>query len=109
MSGPVKRRALEIIRSGLKSRSRKIAIFKLFALGVFLLVEDFLPEIEHIEIDREYAGHTSEASIKEFVLSFLRTLRPDFPREAIAFGKVPPGSRPDKLAYAVHKGRRIRR
>jgi hypothetical protein len=43
MPARVKRRALEIIRVGLRSRSRKIATFKLFAIGVFLVVEDFIP------------------------------------------------------------------
>lgn len=102
----VKRRAREIIRLGLKSQSRKIAKFKFFALGVFLLIEEFLPEIQSIVIDREYAGQESERVIKEFILRFIRKVRPDFPKAEIKFGKVPTGSKPDRLAYAVHKKRR---
>ncbi len=106
MRAKVKRKALEILRATIKSRSRKVAKLKLFALGTFLLIEDFLPEINSILIDREYEGRSSESQIKGFVLEFIWKARPDFPKTALSFGKIPDGSPPDQLAYAVHKKQR---
>ncbi len=100
------KKALEILRASIKSRSRKIAKLKLFALGTFLLIEDFLSEIDSVVIDREYEDKLSEDRIRSFILEFIWQVRPDFPKTALSFGKIPAGSPPDQLAYAVHKKQR---
>lgn len=103
MSSKVKRQIFDEVRLSTKSKNRKAARLKLFAIGVYLLIEDDLSRIQSIMIDREYEGQPSENMIKDYVLRFIRRQRPSFNKRNVYFGHVVPGQGSDRAAYLVHK------
>jgi len=77
---------------------------RMFAAGVFLLLEDHLETIARVAIDLEYYGRESE--IKGLLLRLIRQRVPDFPGEAISFEQVGKGALAHSLAWLTRRGKR---
>ncbi|MBI3362751.1 MAG: hypothetical protein HY023_16745 [Chloroflexi bacterium] len=75
---------------------------KLFAAGIALILEPFLPWLTIVIIDLEYVGW--EAVIKEQVVRQWRRHRPDSKIPKIEFRQIGKGSRAHDLALAVYRG-----
>jgi len=77
---------------------------RMFAAGVFLLLESYLEGLENIVIDVEYEGR--EGEIKGLLLRHILEMRPDFQTDAITFRQISKKSPAHKLAIATHRGDR---
>jgi len=93
----------------LKQRYRQVRepYLALFAAGVFLLIEDFLNQIDRMLIDEEFTG--KEAQIRGRLLNHIRQKRPNFTKDRIAFWRIGKRSRAHLKAYAIYRARRKRR
>ncbi len=96
----------------LKARGvkRKMITARMFAAGLFLLLEDYLDNIVTVVIDIEYEGWNAE--IRGLLLTHIRRMLPYVPQARIDFGYVGKKSRAHKAALAVFRkarepGRRI--
>jgi len=95
----VKRRCIAILRAcGAKS-----PYLEIFCAGVFLLIEGHLKKLETITIDEEYTG--LEKDIRGMLLSHIRKVRPDFPKENINVARIGRKSRAHERARATYRGR----
>lgn len=97
----VKREGFRALKE--KGKSKERAQLLLFAAGVFLLLEDYLDQLERVEIDVEYTE--KDADIKSFLLRLIWARSPTFEPERIIFRRVGKGSPADKKARAVREGR----
>lgn len=77
--------------------------YRMFALLVFLIVQDEVADISQLIIDRDYTGNEAEATIKNLLLPMLRLNRPSANAGFIRFENVR-GSKADKLARKVYAG-----
>jgi hypothetical protein len=75
---------------------------KLFAAALFLLIADYLAQLEVITIDAEYPGH--EAEIRAMLLNHVRKIAPTFSRHQIVFGEIGKKSPAHCKALAVYRG-----
>lgn len=98
----VKRNCInELRRRGLSGTTFYI---RLFATALFLLLKDYIGDLERITIDTEFPGR--EPQIKEHLINLLR--RSGYPVEAhqIEFRSVGKQSPAHKLALATFRGNR---
>jgi len=103
VSGKVKQRARRLIRELHGSKSEQ---YRLLAALVYLVVRDDLHRLTHIVIDKDYAGHQAEATIKNLLLTLLRRDKPDATAGLVRFAEVR-GSRADRLAKLVYDGEAV--
>jgi hypothetical protein len=82
----------------------RIFIYRVFAILVFLLIKDYLKEIDEIVIDEEYSG--KESLIKNFLLEEIQKVNPGFPKGHIRFQRIGKKSKAHFVAYGVFKGKR---
>jgi len=75
---------------------------KLFAAALFLLLKDYLDQIEVITVDTEYSG--KEAEIRAMLLNHIWKMDPTFSKERIVFRRVGKKSPAHRKALAVYRG-----
>jgi len=101
----VKRSVLGALEQKRKpSASKKAIPLRLFAAGLYLLLEDHLNTCDSIVIDAEYVGH--EVDIRGMLLSLIWRSRPAFASDQINFGRVGKKSPAHDLAWSVTRGKR---
>lgn len=75
----------------------------IFAAGVYVLLEAYLPKLTHITIDVEYAGKNND--IKASLLRYIWRKHPTFNEGVIQFDYVGKGSPADTKARNVRLGK----
>jgi hypothetical protein len=83
----------------------KMISIRMFAGGLFLLMENYLNQIEIVTIDQEFPGW--EAEIKGLLLKHIRQRVPDFASENIVFGQIGKTSRAHQVAWRTYRGERV--
>lgn len=96
-----KRECLHVLRK--RGVRKELLYYKLFAAALFVLLKDFLKEIDHVVIDTEYEGPSVQAIIKGELLRLIRRDRPFFKASWIKFAQVGKRSPAHKKALAVHR------
>lgn len=97
----VKTQALRVLRE--KGKPRKEAQILLFTACLYLLLEDYLDQLQRVEIDIEYPG--KDANIKAGLLRLIWRKAPAFEPEQLVFRRVGRGSPADQKARAVREGK----
>lgn len=97
----VKTQALQVLMD--KGKPRKDARILLFATCLYVLLQDYLDQLQRVEIDVEYTG--KDADIRASLLRLIWRKRLAFEPEKIVFRRVGKGSPADKKARAVRAGR----
>ena len=97
LSSAVKRAGFKALKEKGKPKSKAQII--LFAAGVYLLLRDYLEQIERVKIDTEYPG--KDLDIRAFLLRCIWREVPLFKSERITFGRVGKGSPSDIKAREV--------
>lgn len=82
----------------------KLVSVRMFAGGIFLLVESDLNHIESMMIDQEFPGW--EAEIRGLLLKHIRQRVPGFASEDIMFGQIGRASRAHEVAWHTYRGER---
>lgn len=93
----VKKQALEILRR--KKQGDKVIFLKIFAFGLFLLLEPYLNDLSAVFIDNEYPGN--EASIKSILLEFIKRTTGRYPSFTIDFILVKKNSLAHHVAWGA--------
>ena len=101
LSARVKRNIFQTLVN--RGESREVARLMIFAGGLFLLVEDYLDQINRLVIDTEYTG--KEAEIRALLLRHIWRKVPIFDPQRIMFEQVGKKSPAHKKAEAVRKKR----
>lgn len=83
----------------------KMISIRMFAGGLFLLMENYLNQIEIVTIDQEFPGW--EAEIKGLLLKHIRQRVPDFASENIVFGQISKTSQRHQVAWRTYRGERV--
>ncbi len=83
----------------------KLVSIRMFAGGLFLLIEGDLDRIESMMIDREFPGW--EAEIRGLLLKHIRQRVPGFASEDIMFGQISRASRAHEVAWSTYRGERV--
>jgi len=96
----VKRVCLQALRRG--DRRKTAIVFRIFAAGLFLLLEDVLEEVTLVTIDQEYPGW--EGDIKGVFLRLVWASGKRLEKERIVFHQVGRKSAAHFKAYGVYKG-----
>ncbi len=78
---------------------------RMFAGGLFLLMENYLNQMESVTIDQEFPGW--EAEIKGLLLKHIHQRVPDFASENIVFGQIGRASRAHQVAWRTYRGERV--
>lgn len=99
VSPEVKHAAIRILRA--RGKSRDVARVLVFAAGVYLLLADFLDNLDLVVVDTEYVGY--DAVIKAFLLHHIWQEHPTFDGQSIIFAQV------GKTAPAHAKANAVRR
>lgn len=99
ISSIVKQKAIQRLR--VRGKSKDMAHILVFAAGVYLLIADFLDELNLVVIDTEYVGH--DALIKAFLLRHIWQRQPDFDGCCITFARVGKKSPAHSKANAVRR------
>lgn len=102
IKGKDKREIQKIFR---KIGKRRIFVYRLFAILIFLLIKKYIKKISQMIIDEEYPGKTG--IIKDFLLREIRKIRPDFPKDGILFQRIGKKSKAHYLAYGVAIGKKL--
>ena len=97
----VKTQALRALRD--RRKPRKEARILLFATCLYVLLKDYLDQLERVEIDIEYPG--KDADIRASLLRLIWRKAPAFEPEKIIFRRVGKRSPADKKARAVREGK----
>lgn len=97
----VKTACFEALRE--RCKSKQVGQLLLFAACLYLVLEDYLRELDRVLIDIEYFG--KDAEIKAFLLRYIRRKVPRFEAEKIAFKNVGRSSPADRKARAVRQGK----
>ena len=103
VSKEIKQRARDIL---IDRYDRRTVRYRLFAILVFLVIQDELSHLDHICIDRDYEGDTAEATIKNLVLHLLRQNGNERAASFIRFANVK-GSSADKTARRAYLGKEL--
>lgn len=101
LSARVKRNVFQTLVT--RGESREVARLMIFAGGLFLLMEDYLNQIDQMVIDTEYTG--KEAEIRARLLRHIWLKRPLFDPQQIIFEQVGKKSPAHLKAEAVRKRR----
>ena len=83
----------------------KMISIRMFAGGLFLLMENYLNQLEIVTIDQEFPGW--EAEIKGLLLKHIRQRVPDFASENIVFGQIGRASRAHQVAWRTYRWERV--
>ena len=83
----------------------KMISIRMFAGGLFLLMENYLNQMESVTIDQEFPGW--EAEIKGLLLKHIHQRVPDFASENIVFGQIGRASRAHQVAWRTYRGERV--
>ena len=83
----------------------KMISVRMFAGGLFLLMENYLNQMESVTIDQEFPGW--EAEIKGLLLKHIHQRVPDFASENIVFGQIGRASRAHQVAWRTYRGERV--
>ena len=94
-----KRKCLIVLRR--RYRVVKNWPLKIFSACLFLLIKDFLDEIDILIIDIEFSGR--EGDIKGMLLRHIRKIRPDFSKDRIQFQNIGKKSKAHIIAYKIYK------
>jgi hypothetical protein len=95
-----KRQCVKRLRQ--RGETGKTLYRKLFVAALFLLIKDYLGQIEIIAIDAEYPGQ--EAEISSGLLNHIRRIDPSFSEQRIVFGRIGKKSSAHRKALAVYRG-----
>lgn len=95
-----KREAIRLLRT--MDKFGKGLYLKLFTASVFLLIKDYLDQLQGITIDIEYQGR--EADIKGILLYYIRKRDPSFPKENVSFNRITKRSPAHKKAIETYRG-----
>ena len=98
----VKQKGLQALQN--RGKPKKRAKLLLFAACVFLLLENYLEQLQRVTVDNEYDGR--QADIKSFLLEYIRKKHPSFEAERIEIKAIGKRSPADQLARAVRRGKR---
>lgn len=80
----------------------EIFVYRLFSVLIFILVKDYLEQVDSIVVDTEYPG--KEALIKDFILQLIWKYKdPSFNKNKLWFKQIGKRSRAHKVAYATFK------
>jgi len=82
----------------------KLVSIRMFAGGLYFLLEDYLSQIAMLTIDREFPGW--EPEIRGLLLGHIRSRYARFPTEGIAFGEIGKASRAHVVAWQTYRGQR---
>lgn len=82
----------------------KMISLRMFAAGLYLLLEDDLEEVRAVTIDTEFPGRDSE--IKGLLLSLIYRRAPDFQKEQISFRQIGRDSPAHHIAWLTYRGER---
>ena len=85
-----------------RGESGRTFYLKLFAAALFLLLKDYLDQLEIITIDLEYPG--KEVEIRAMLLDHIWKTDPAFSKEQIVFRGVGKKSPAHQKALAVYRG-----
>ena len=96
----VKRVCLQALRR--RGRRKTTIVLKIFAAGLFLLLQDVLEEVTLATIDQEYPRR--EGDIKGTLLRLIWASGKGFEKERIVFHQVGKKSAAHFKAYGVYKG-----
>jgi hypothetical protein len=77
---------------------------RMFAAGLYLLLEKHLNQIEHVIIDREFPGW--EAEIKGLLLQQIYRRAPRFSGDRITFGEIGKTARAHHVAWRTYRRER---
>jgi len=83
----------------------KLVSIRMFAAGVYLLLEHHLNQIESVTIDREFPGW--EAEIKGLVLQQIYRRAPRFASEKINFGEIGKHARAHQIVWRTYRKERV--
>lgn len=97
----LKREALALLKK--RGKSENTAKWMILAAGIFLLVRDDLPRITSIVIDREFDDRTMK-SLCHWLWQKIRTFKPTFALDRIAFSSIKRKNPAHYLAYGVFTG-----
>ena len=104
ISAREKRRAIEALQQMMPQRDRATIHIRVFAILLFLLLQEELPRLELVSIDPEYPGH--EPTIKNVVMAYCRKHGIQIYADQIMFRRVGKKSPAHMLAYETFKGRK---
>ena len=79
--------------------------YRLIAVLTHIVIQDLLPILDYIVIDKDYAGEKAEGTIKNILLDLIRLDRPTATAGMIRFQNVK-GSRADRTAKEVYDKKR---
>jgi hypothetical protein len=96
----VKRTCLQALRP--KHRRKTLIALRIFAAGLFLLLEEVLREVELLTIDQEYLGH--EGDIKGMLFNLIWQAEIDFDQGQITFQRIGKRSAAHRKAIGVLRG-----
>ena len=82
----------------------RVFVYRLFAILIFLLIKDNLKKIDQITIDIEYPGWNHQ--IKDYLLSEIRKVNPNFSKNNIVFKSVGKKSEAHLIAYSTTQRKR---
>lgn len=85
-----------------RGKSGTTFYLKLFAAALFLLLKDYLDQLEVITIDVEYPGREDE--IRVMLLNHIWKIDPGFSKERIVFRRIGKKSQAHRKALAVYRG-----
>lgn len=85
-----------------RGRPKMTIVLRIFAAGLFLLLQDVLKDVALVTIDQEYPGR--EGDIKAMLLRLIWADGKEFEREQIAFHHIGKKSAAHFKAYGVYKG-----
>jgi len=96
----VKRVCLQALRR--EGRPKISVVLRIFAVGLFFLLQDVLEEVTLVTIDQEYPGR--EGDIKGMLLRLIWASGKGFDKGRIAFRQVGKKSAAHFKAHGVYKG-----
>lgn len=96
----VKRVCLQALRR--EGRPKVSIVLRIFAVGLFFLLQDVLEKVTLVTIDQEYPGR--EGDIRGMLLRLIWASGREFEKERIVFGQVGKNSAAHFKAYGVCKG-----
>jgi hypothetical protein len=82
----------------------KMISLRMFAAGLYLLLENYLEKVQAITIDIEFPGRYSE--IKGLLLNLIYRRAPHFRGEQISFRQIGRGSPAHHIAWLTYRGER---
>jgi hypothetical protein len=96
-----KRECVRVLRK--RGVRKELLYYKLFAVALFLLLKDFLKEIDALVIDTEYEGTAVQTIIKGELFRLILREHPSFKASWIKFAQVGKRSPAHKKALAAHR------